>query len=38
MIPFAITLGVLLMISTKWFRLRWGGAKPEALGEPYLKE
>jgi simple sugar transport system permease protein len=38
MIPFAITLGVLLIISTKWFRLRWGGAKPEALGEPYLKE
>jgi simple sugar transport system permease protein len=38
MIPFAITLGVLLMISTKWFRLRWGAAKPEALGEPYIKE
>jgi ABC-type uncharacterized transport system permease subunit len=38
MIPFAITLGVLLIISTKWFRLRWGGAKPEALGEPYIKE
>jgi simple sugar transport system permease protein len=38
MVPFAITLGVLLMISTKWFRLRWGAAKPEALGEPYIKE
>jgi simple sugar transport system permease protein len=37
MIPFAITLGVLVIISTKWFRLRWGGAKPEALGEPYIK-
>ncbi len=37
-IPFAITLGVLVIISTKWFRLRWGAAKPEALGEPYVRE
>jgi len=36
--PFAITIGVLLIISTKWFRLRWGAAKPEALGTPYVKE
>ena len=38
MVPFAITLGVLLLMSTKWFRARWGAAKPEALGQPYLKE
>jgi simple sugar transport system permease protein len=37
-IPFIITIGVLLVISTKWFRLRWGAAKPEALGKPYAKE
>ncbi len=37
-IPFAITLGVLLLMSTKWFRMQWGAAKPEALGEPYHKE
>jgi ABC-type uncharacterized transport system permease subunit len=37
-IPFVITLGVLLIMSTKWFRTRWGAAKPEALGQPYLKE
>ncbi|MGD8244033.1 MAG: ABC transporter permease [Anaerolineae bacterium] len=38
MVPFAITLGVLLMMSTKWFRHRWGAAKPESLGEPYIPE
>ncbi len=38
MIPFIITLGVLLLMSTKWFRSRWGAAKPEALGRPYLKD
>jgi ABC-type uncharacterized transport system permease subunit len=38
MVPFAITLGVLLMMSTRWFRHRWGAAKPEALGEPYVPE
>ena len=37
-VPFVITLGVLLLMSTKWFRLRWGAAKPEALGTPYVKE
>ncbi len=37
-IPFAITVGVLLIMSTKWFRLRWGAARPEALAEPYVKE
>jgi len=37
-VPFAITVGVLLLISTKWFRIRWGAAKPEALGRPYVKE
>ncbi len=38
MVPFIITLGVLLLMSTKWFRTRWGAAKPEALGQPYLKD
>ena len=38
MIPFAITLVVLILMSTKRFRTRWGAAKPEALGQPYLKE
>jgi len=37
-VPFAITIGVLLIISTKWFRTRWGAAKPEALAKPYVKE
>jgi simple sugar transport system permease protein len=37
-VPFVITLGVLVLMSTKWFRLRWGAAKPEALGTPYVKE
>jgi ABC-type uncharacterized transport system permease subunit len=37
-IPFVITLGVLLVMSTKWFRTRWGAASPEALGQPYVKE
>jgi simple sugar transport system permease protein len=36
-VPFVITLGVLLLMSTKWFRTKWGAAKPEALGEPYVK-
>lgn len=38
MVPFAITLGVLLLMSTKWFRDRWGSAKPQALGQPYFKD
>lgn len=37
-IPFVITIAVLLTISTKWFRIRWGAAKPEALATPYVKE
>jgi simple sugar transport system permease protein len=37
-IPFIITLGALLIMSTKWFRTRWGAAKPEALAKPYIKE
>jgi ABC-type uncharacterized transport system permease subunit len=37
-VPFVTTLGVLLMMSTKWFRARWGAAKPEALGTAYVKE
>jgi ABC-type uncharacterized transport system permease subunit len=37
-VPFVITLGVLMLMSTKWFRLKWGAAKPEALGTPYEKE
>jgi len=36
-VPFVITLGVLLLMSTKWFRTKWGAAKPEALGEPFVK-
>jgi len=36
-VPFAITLGVLLLMSTKWFRTKWGATKPEALGQPYVK-
>ncbi len=38
MVPFTVTLIVLLIMATKWFRTRWGAAKPEALGVPYLKE
>ncbi|MEE8122010.1 MAG: ABC transporter permease [Anaerolineales bacterium] len=37
-VPFIITLGVLLLMSTKWFRTKWGAATPEALGQPYVKE
>jgi ABC-type uncharacterized transport system permease subunit len=37
-VPFVTTLGVLLLMSTRWFRARWGAAKPEALGTPYVKE
>jgi len=37
-VPFVITIGVLLIISTKWLRIRWGAAKPEALAMPYIKE
>jgi ABC-type uncharacterized transport system permease subunit len=37
-VPFIVTLVALIVMSTKWFRLRWGAAKPEALGTPYVKE
>ena len=37
-VPFAITLGALLLMSTRWFRTRFGAARPEALGQPYKKE
>jgi len=37
-VPFVVTLLVLLLMSTAWFRARWGAARPEALGEPYFKE
>jgi ABC-type uncharacterized transport system permease subunit len=38
MVPFIITLGALLLMATKWFRTKWGAAKPEALGIPYVKD
>lgn len=37
-VPFVMTILVLLLISTKWFRLRWGAAKPAALAIAYEKE
>lgn len=37
-VPFAITVAALLFMATKWFRTRWGAAKPEALGQPYIKD
>lgn len=37
-VPFVVTLLVLLLMSTAWFRARWGSARPEALGEPYFAE
>jgi simple sugar transport system permease protein len=36
-VPFAVTIGVLVLMSTKWFSSRWGAAKPQALGLPYEK-
>jgi simple sugar transport system permease protein len=36
-VPFIATILALLVMSTKWFRTRWGAAKPEALGLPYTK-
>ncbi len=38
MVPFMMTILVLTLISSKWFRSRWGATKPEALGLPYHKE
>jgi simple sugar transport system permease protein len=37
-VPFAITLAVLLLMSTRWFRTKWGAATPEALGKPHVME
>jgi ABC-type uncharacterized transport system permease subunit len=37
-VPFVITIVALLIMSTRWFRTRWGAARPEALGTPYVKE
>lgn len=37
-VPFAITLAVLVVMSTRWFRMKWGATRPEALGQPYVKE
>jgi simple sugar transport system permease protein len=34
-VPFLVTVAVLTLISTPWFRTRWGLAKPQALGVPY---
>ncbi|MDR5683450.1 MAG: ABC transporter permease [Armatimonadota bacterium] len=34
-VPFVTTILILTIISTPWFRTRWGLAKPEALGLPY---
>jgi len=38
MVPFVMTILVLTLISSHWFRSRWGATKPEALGQPYHKE
>jgi ABC-type uncharacterized transport system permease subunit len=37
-VPFIFTVIILLLMSTKWFRSKWGAAKPEALGLPYKKD
>ncbi|HEX4834720.1 MAG TPA: ABC transporter permease [bacterium] len=37
-VPFVVTILILSVISTPWFRTRWGLAKPAALGLPYAKE
>jgi ABC-type uncharacterized transport system permease subunit len=37
-IPFVTTIAILALISTQWFRTRWGLAKPEALGVPYAPD
>lgn len=34
-VPFAITIVILILMSTKWFSARWGATRPEALGMPY---
>jgi len=37
-VPFLITVVVFVVMSTRWFSLRWGAAKPQALGLPYQRE
>jgi simple sugar transport system permease protein len=36
--PFLITILVFILLSTRWFRLRWGATKPEALGIAYERQ
>lgn len=36
-VPFITTILILAVISTPWFRTRWGLARPEALGRSYAK-
>jgi ABC-type uncharacterized transport system permease subunit len=36
--PFIITILVFILLSTRWFRLRWGATKPEALGIAYERQ
>ncbi|MBS7612596.1 ABC transporter permease, partial [Candidatus Bathyarchaeota archaeon] len=38
MLPFIVTIILLVIISSERFRRKWGLAKPEALGVPYIKE
>ncbi|MEM1676907.1 MAG: ABC transporter permease [Nitrososphaerota archaeon] len=38
MLPFIITIILLVIISSERFRRRWWLVKPEALGVPYIKE
>jgi ABC-type uncharacterized transport system permease subunit len=37
-VPFVVTILILSVISTPWFRTRWGLARPEALGRAYAEE
>ena len=38
MLPFAVTIIFLTVISSERFRKKWALAKPAALGQPYIKE
>ena len=38
MLPFAVTIIFLTVISSEKFRKKWALAKPAALGQPYIKE
>ncbi|RME07788.1 MAG: ABC transporter permease [Anaerolineae bacterium] len=37
-VPFIVTSIALVLMSTPWFRTRWGAARPQALGLPYEKD